>query len=117
VLVTAPVEIIPSALDLLAYGGALTYIGIGTGSGVISFDANDFHFRKLQLRASFASPALYLPAVLDLLKAGIIPGEQIISHQFALSDLAQAMFLCRDDRENAVKVVVKPGPNAGTMKP
>jgi L-iditol 2-dehydrogenase len=88
VLVTAPVEIIPSALELLAYGGELTYIGIGTGEGVIGFDANVFHFRKLQLRASFASPALYFPVVLDLLKAGIIPGEQIISHRFGLRDLA-----------------------------
>jgi L-iditol 2-dehydrogenase len=107
VLVTAPVDLIPSAIDLLAYGGVLTYIGIGTGSGVISFDANDFHFRKLQLRASFASPALYFPAVLDLLKAGIIRGEQIISHRFGLPDLAAAMYVCRDDKEHAVKVVVK----------
>lgn len=107
VLVTSPVDTVPSALDLLAYGGELTYIGIGTGSGMISFDANDFHFRKLQLRASFASPALYFPAVLEMLKAGIIPGERIISHQFGLPDLAAAMHLCRDDKEHVVKVVVK----------
>lgn len=108
VLVTAPVDIIPSALELLSYGGELTYIGIGTGSGMIQFDANAFHFRKLQLRASFASPALYFPVVLDLLKAGIIPGEQIISHTFPLRDLAKAMELCRDDKEHAVKVVIQP---------
>lgn len=108
VLVTAPVDIVPSALRLLAYGGVLTYIGIGTGSGMISFDANDFHFRKLQLRASFASPALYFPIVLDLLKSGVIPGDKIISHRFKLPDLAAAMHLCRDDKENAVKVVVTP---------
>jgi len=107
VLVTAPVDFIPPTLDLLAYGGELTYIGIGTGSGVISFDANDFHFRKLQLRASFASPALYFPVVLNLLKAGIVPGELFISHRFDLPDLAAAMHLCRDDKEHAVKVVVK----------
>ena len=107
VLVTAPVEIIPSALELLAYGGELTYIGIGTGAGTIAFDANAFHFRKLQLRASFASPALYFPAVIELLKAGIIPGEKIISHTFPLRELAKAMAFCRDDKEHAVKVVVK----------
>ena len=108
VLVTAPVEIIPPALELLAYGGELTYIGIGTGASTISFDANAFHFRKLQLRASFASPALYFPVVLDLLKAGIIPGEQIISHRFGLRDLAAAMYLSRDDKQEVVKVVVEP---------
>jgi L-iditol 2-dehydrogenase len=109
VLVTAPVDSIPPALALLAYGGELTYIGIGTGAGTISLDANDFHFRKLQLRASFASPALYFPVVLELLRAGIIPGEEIISHRFALPDLAQAMHLCRDDKKNVAKVIVSPG--------
>ena len=106
VLVTSPVETLPSALDLLAYGGVATYIGIGAGSGTISFDANDFHWRKLQLRASFASPALYFPVVLELLKAGIIDGEKIISHRVGLGELAGAMHLCRDDKESVVKVVV-----------
>ncbi len=108
VLVTAPVDIIPSALSLLAYGGTLTYIGIGTSSGTISFDANDFHFRKLQLRASFASPALYFPLALDLLKTGIIPGERIISHRFVLADLPAALALCRDGQEPTVKIIVNP---------
>ncbi|MCE0484544.1 MAG: alcohol dehydrogenase catalytic domain-containing protein [Methylacidiphilales bacterium] len=107
VLVTAPVGTIPSALGLLAYGGELTYIGIGTEAGPISFDANEFHFRKLQLRASFASPALYFPIVLDLLRANVIPGDLIISHRFSLKDLAEAMHLNRDRKEEAVKVVMR----------
>ncbi len=106
VLVTAPVESIPGALSLLAYGGVLTYIGIGTGDPKITFDANDFHFRKLQLRASFASPAVYFPAVLDLLKRGILPGPKLISHRFPLGEIAAAMTVSRDDKANTVKVVV-----------
>lgn len=108
VLVTAPVETLPAALALLAYGGELTYIGIGTGPGKIAFEANDFHYRKLQLRASFASPALYFPVVLDLLKAGIIPGEKIISHHFALRDIGTALQTCRDEKATTVKVIVNP---------
>jgi L-iditol 2-dehydrogenase len=106
VLVTAPVGILPEALSLLSYGGELTYIGIGTGSGNITFDANDFHFRKLQLRASFASPALYFPVVLDLLKPGILPGESFISHRFSLEQLAEAMYLHRDSKDKVLKVIV-----------
>jgi len=108
VLVTAPVGQVVPALSLLAYGGELTYIGIGAGSGMISFDANNFHYRKLQLRASFASPAIYYPAVLKLLKAGIIPGDLIVSHTFALDEIETAMTLARDDKANTVKVIVKP---------
>ena len=106
VLVTAPVDAIPPALSLLAYGGTLTYIGIGTGNPRITFDANDFHFRKLQLRASFASPAVYFPVVLDLLKREIIPGRKLISHRFPLERIAAAMETVRDNRASVVKVVV-----------
>jgi L-iditol 2-dehydrogenase len=108
VLMTAPPAHIEPALSLLAYGGEMTYIGIGTGQERISFDADDFHFRKLQLRASFASPGIYLPAVLRLLKAGVIPGEKLISHVFSLKDIAQAMLTCRDHKAEVLKVVVKP---------
>ncbi|MFC5402146.1 zinc-dependent alcohol dehydrogenase [Cohnella soli] len=108
VLVTAPVHIIPEAISLLAYGGIISYIGIGNGSGTIQFDANDFHFRKLQLRASFASPALYYPIVLKMLKNGTIPADIIISHRLPLGDIEKAMALCKEDKGETVKVVIKP---------
>lgn len=108
VLVTSPVETLVPAMKLLAYGGIMTYIGIGTGSGTISFDANDFHFRKLQLRASYAAPALYFPAVIALMKAGVIPTDALISHVFPLADIAQAMHTAAHDKANAIKVIVKP---------
>ncbi len=108
VLVTAPVSFIPPALSLLAYGGILTYIGIGTSGGRISFDANDFHFRKLQLRASFASPAIYFPVVLELLRAGIIPGGLMVSHRFGLDQIDAAMKAGRDHKAETIKVVVTP---------
>ena len=94
-------------MSLLAYGGELTYVGIGVGSAMIQFDANDFHFRKLQLRASYASPAVYYPQVLRLLSAGIVP-EAIISHRFPLERLSDALATARDNKQDAVKVVVTP---------
>ncbi|MCD9026172.1 zinc-dependent alcohol dehydrogenase [Cohnella silvisoli] len=106
VLVTAPVQIIPQALSLLAYGGVLSYIGIGTGDGTIQFDANDFHYRKLQLRGSFASPALYYPIVLKMLKNGTISADTIISHRIPLRDIGQAMTLCKEDKGQTIKVVI-----------
>jgi len=109
VLMTAPTQFIAAALALLDYGGIMTFIGIGTGSGEVTFDANDFHFRKLQLRASFASPAIYYPAVLRLLKAGVIPGDQMISHVLGLADIAKAVAASRDEKETVLKVVVAPG--------
>lgn len=108
VLMTAPTRDIPAALGLLAYGGEMTYVGIGWEDGTISFDANDFHFRKLQLRASYASPGIYGPKVLELMRVGVIPGEELISHRFSLTDIGKAMTTCRDDQAAVVKVVVRP---------
>lgn len=108
VLMTAPTQFIPPALSLLAYGGEMTYIGIGTGGGEIAFDANDFHFRKLQLRASFASPAIYFPAVLRLMRSGVLPAKKLVSHVLGLSQFAEALRLCRQEKDRTVKIVVKP---------
>lgn len=108
VLLTAPPELIEPAFALLAYGGELTYVGIATGDARITFDANRFHFRKLQLRASFASPAMDFPAVIKLMRAGIMPAKSLVSHRFALADITKAMLTCRDDKTGAVKVVVTP---------
>lgn len=108
VLLTAPVELIEPSLALLDYEGRLSYVGIGTGNPRIGFDANDFHFRKLQLRASFASPAVYFPRVLALLQAGLIPGEALVSHRFPLAEIGAAMALLRDSKAATLKVVVNP---------
>ncbi|MCX7045193.1 MAG: alcohol dehydrogenase catalytic domain-containing protein [Candidatus Sumerlaeota bacterium] len=108
VLMTAPTQYLSPALALLAYGGEMTYIGIGVGDGSITFDANDFHFRKLQLRASFASPAIYYPAVMRLLRAGVLPGKTLISHIIPLSEVGKAFEICRDKKQDTLKVVIKP---------
>ena len=109
VLMTAPIKFIAPALSLLAYEGTMTYIGIGhDANAMISFDANDFHFRKLQLRASFASPARYFPATLRLLKAGVLPGTELISHTFSLDQIGDMLALARTDKATTLKLVVTP---------
>ncbi|MFW6062219.1 MAG: zinc-dependent alcohol dehydrogenase [Planctomycetota bacterium] len=108
VLLCAPPELAEPCLALLGYGGRLTYIGVATRPTRIGFDANDFHFRKLQIRASFASPALYFPTALRLLAAGRIPGENLVSHVLPLERLGEAMSLHRDEPGRCVKVVIVP---------
>lgn len=108
VLVTSPTGTIAPALALLAVGGRLTYLGIGTDDGIISFNAHDFHFRKLQLRASFASPAMYLPLAIDLLRQDIIPGRRMASHVFALDRMGEALAACSDPTKGVLKMVIVP---------
>ena len=108
VLVTAPTSTISPALALLAVGGRVSFLGIGTHDGNISFNAHDFHFRKLQLRASHASPALYLPLALDLLKQSIIPGQRLAPRDFTLDQVPEAFAHCADPNGGALKVVIRP---------
>jgi threonine dehydrogenase-like Zn-dependent dehydrogenase len=106
VLVTSPPTTLNSAFAVAAKGGIISYIGIAYGDGAFCrFEANDFHFKKLQLRASFASPALYTPLALQVLREGVVEGAALVSHRFPLSMIGEAVEVARDKR-TAVKVVV-----------
>jgi L-iditol 2-dehydrogenase len=108
ILVTSPPRTLESALKVAAKGGIISYIGIEYGEGAYCrFEANDFHFKKLQLRASFASPAMYTPLALQYLREGVVDGEALITHRFPLTEIEQAMQTARDKRV-AAKVVVMP---------
>jgi len=109
VLGTAPPRTLEDAIDAAGVGGIISYIGIEYGPGAaISFDANKFHFKKLQLRASYASPALYFPMALKFLKLGRIPADTLISHRFKLDKIEEAVLTAAKDKQTAVKVIVNP---------
>lgn len=108
VLTTAPTAALAPALRFLAYGGIQSFVGIGVGDGTISFDANDFHVRKLQLRASYSAPAIAFPAVLRLMRAGVIPARRLVSHVLPLDRAPEAFALCRERKDEAIKVVITP---------
>lgn len=107
ILVTSPPQTIPEAIKTARAGGIIGFIGIEYGSGAnITFDANDFHFKKLQLRASHASPALFFPMCIDLLKSGAVDGDALISHTFGLEQFADSMRVLKEDRGSTVKMVM-----------
>jgi len=108
ILVTSPPPTLNGAFAVAAKGAIIAFIGIAYGDGAFCrFEANDFHFKKLQLRASFASPALYTPLALQYLREGVVNGAALISHRFPLTVIEEAMQVARDKR-SAVKVVVMP---------
>ena len=108
VLVTTPPPTLNDAFRVACKGAIVSFIGIGHGDNAFCrFDANAFHFKKLQLRASFASPALYTPLALQYLREGVVDGSALISHHFPLDRMADAMATARDTA-NALKVIVTP---------
>lgn len=107
VLITAPPRLIPPALEITNVGGIVAFIGIEYGPDAeITFNANDFHFKKLELRASFASPALYFPTCIELIQSAAIEAKALISHTFKLDEIEEAMKRLRDERTTTVKSVM-----------
>ncbi len=103
VLVTAPPWLIPSALKTLRFGGIASYLGFGYGPGKdITIDANEFHLRRLQLRASYAAPALFFPQCLDLIRSGMIDCEKLITDIYPMERLEEAI---RNQAENIGSVI------------
>ena len=108
ILNSAPPPSISHAVGPAALGAVIAYIGVGYGeTDRITLPANEFHFKKLQLRSSFASPALRTPMALELLKSGRVDGPRLISHRFPLSEAAEAIRVACRDKKNAIKVVVE----------
>ena len=108
ILITAPPPAIGACVALAAKGAILAYIGVGHGeTDRVTFPANEFHVKKLQLRSSYASPALRTPMALELLRTGRVDGAKLISHRFPLSEAARAIRLACLDKNEAIKVVVE----------
>jgi threonine dehydrogenase-like Zn-dependent dehydrogenase len=110
ILVVAPPTELPLAARIGAPGSIISYIGISWGKkGVIKFDADTFHFKRQQLRASMAKPGTRAAEALDLLQSGTFDPAKVLSGQFALPDIGAAMTENRDDKANAIKLVMVNG--------
>jgi len=106
ILVTAPPQTLTTAFKVASKGCIISFIGIEYGEGAqCTFDVNDFHFKKLQLRGSFAAPALYGPTALRYLREGVVDATMLISHRYPIDKLSEAYETARTD-PTAVKVVV-----------
>lgn len=109
VLVTAPPRVLPLAFEIARFGAIVGLIGIEFGEGgEVTFDVNDFHFKKLQLRASHAIPNHYFPTALDLLARRIVNPDPLVSHTFAFEEYQTAFETLTDPRQSTVKVVIVP---------
>jgi len=107
VLITAPPRTIPDAISVSNVGGIIAFLGIDYGpGGLVTFDSNEFHVKKLQLRSSFASPALYFPECIDLIKSGVVNTKELITNTFKLEDINKAINEFKEDKENGIKAVM-----------
>jgi len=109
VLVTSPPRTLPLAFEIARFGAIIGLIGIEFGAGEdVTFDANAFHFKKLQLRASHAIPNHYFPMAVDLLARRVVDPDLLVSHTFPLDGSEAAFQTLTDPEQAGVKVVITP---------
>lgn len=108
ILVTTPPSTLPDIADWAAFGAVISVIGIAKSQeeSLCTLDINKMHFKRLQLRFSFASPALFFPLCIDMIRKGLVDVKPLISHRFALEQMDEAMKLCQRDKEHVVKVLM-----------
>ena len=106
IMVTAGTSGIPEMFKIAVYGGIISFLGIDMANGDITFNANDFHFKKLQLRASYAAPALWFPRALDLLKNKVVDPDDFITQTFPLEEIQKWFEKQRDDSSDVIKMVM-----------
>lgn len=107
VLITAPPKLIEPAVEITNWGGVIAFIGIEYGpNATICFDANTFHFNKIQLRSSFASPALYFPRCIELVESGAIQLKSLIGRTFHLEFLEDELKRLINQKADVLKSIM-----------
>lgn len=106
IMITAAPSVIPEAFRIALYGCIIGFLGIDMQNGDITFNANDFHFKKLQLRASYAVPALWFPRALELLKSGVVNPKDFITQTFPLEEIETYFKKQRDDSSDVIKMAM-----------
>lgn len=108
VLVTTSPATLQDAAAFASFGAVISMIGFAKTQeeSCCTLDINAMHVKRLQLRFSFASPALFFPQCIDLIRRGRVDAKALISHRFALEDMDAAFRACRDDKESVVKVMM-----------
>lgn len=107
ILITSPPKTFLNAVEIANFGAIIGLVGIVYDEERnVSFDMNEFHFKRLQLRCPNPLPNLMFPLALDMLKSGKIKTKDIITHQFKFDDYKEAFDLFKDPNQEVIKIIV-----------
>jgi L-iditol 2-dehydrogenase len=93
------------ALKMLRKGGRISTVGIPTEG--LQVDLRELVLYELELAGSRAS-AGEMRRVMPLVADGRIRLREIMTHEFALADFADALATFRDKDSGAIKITIKP---------
>jgi L-iditol 2-dehydrogenase len=94
VIVTpSSISAMKQGVELVSPGGTVLLFAPPQPSEVLAIAPHHLFFQEITLRTSYSAGPYETRHALDLLRAGRIRAEQLITHRFALQDAAQAFQL------------------------
>ena len=109
VLVIAPPKVLPSAVQMVRFGGLVSFISIHLGGeSKIELDVNDLVFNKVTLRPTFAEPGVKFPVSIRLLQEGMIDAEKLVTHTFTFPETEKIFRTSDEGQEPVIKAVLLP---------
>lgn len=104
---------VSTALRATTQRGAVIVIG---GIHNANVDLAALWFKELEVVGAFCHAVDHVPGgsrhsfdvALDLLAAGALPAERVVTHEYALADLREACATAHDKSTGAVKVLLRP---------
>ena len=95
------------AISLAGPQGRINFFGgLPKNDKVISFDANQIHYKELHISGASSSLPESNREALNLLSRPLIDGNKLITHRFPLSDINEAFRIA--ESRNCVKIVINP---------
>ncbi len=99
VLVTSSPNTLPQSLDMVRFGGTVSFIGIDLGGrNTVPIDVNKLVFGKISLIPTFAEPAQNFPDTIRVLKSGRFDASLLVNRTFSFDELRE-VFLASDRGE------------------
>jgi len=101
----ATVAALEQGLACAARGGTVVQF-MGTEPGeTLGLSTFDFYFRELRLVPSYSCGPVETRRALELISAGVVRADQVVTHRFALADVAEAYRVAALDKR-AIKTLV-----------
>jgi threonine dehydrogenase-like Zn-dependent dehydrogenase len=99
-----PIQAVRLMVSLLRRGTRWNVFGITTHES-FELDGGLMHFLEARMDASFGTTPLAMEKAIRLMERGLVDPEQVISHRFPLTEIAQALEVMASPERNKVVIV------------
>ncbi len=107
VIVTSPPATLSEAVLTAGYGATIVPLGVSMDEhSRADLDVDELIFNKKRIVSVLAEPACYFPRCIDLIRAGVIPTEKLLTHRIPLTDTEQFRSVFAEDEEVIKGIII-----------